>query len=257
MSGPLVTPSTAMLTLEQALARIHGHDDVEGVVLLGSTATGAFTAASDFDVLIVTSSIPADFHVEVTQVDGRLTDVLVVGVERLREAAAGSDEDDRRICQWLSTGRAVFDRHGILAEILAIISTAGPPPPGPDPAVADRERSQVSYDVLVSENHARSNDHVYVLALRLRELHAFSRLLLAYFRVRGLTWRGEKWAVHHLETHDRDFLALVREWLDAEDPPHQVALHRRAAEAALKPVGGLWPEGRFPIADGVWERLTR
>ena len=84
----------------------------------------------------------------------------------------------------------VFDRSGAVvdAQDQAKATTS------PDLVSADTqhaERWQVSYDLLVNESYLRSDDHMYRLALRLRELHSFSRLILAYFRVRGLDWLGE------------------------------------------------------------------
>lgn len=256
MTDKLHVPATVALSLEAALGRAATHDDVEGLVLLGSTASGQITDASDYDLLVVLAENPKGFHVEVSSVEGRLTDVLVIDVTRLRKACKRREELDDRICEWIAGGRIVFDRHGVVAEVAGVLRAEARRQRIPHRPTLDEERDQVSYDLLVSENLLRSGVSVYVLALRLRELHAFSRVLLAYFRVRGITWQGEKWAVRHLQTADPAFLHFVEEWLDAADPSLKLALHRQAAEAALEPAGGLWPMGRFPVGGGVWRRLT-
>lgn len=256
MSERLVRPATSSLSLDEVIVRITRHGEVEGVVLVGSTATGELSPASDYDIMVVLAPGGTGFHVEVTAIDGRLTDVLVVDLEVLEGASTGPDELDRRIANWLTTGRVVFDRNGAVQTA----RTRSEIPSVPEPlgeATASAERWQVSYDLLVNENYARSEELVYVLGLRLRALHSFSRLLLAYFRVRGLVWQGENWAIRHLAEHDRPFLDVVNQWLDAAHPSDQLEVHRIAAERALEPVGGVWPRGAFPIGEGVWERLTR
>lgn len=230
------------------------HADVEGIVLLGSTATGDLTPASDYDVMIVLAAADG-LAIEVTAVEGRLTDVLILDVAMLRRAADREDELANRVCEWISSGRIVFDRSGdVDREQRRASKSVAPTAVAAD--IATAERWQVSYDLLVNENYARSDDAVYLLALRLRLLHSFSRLLLAYFRVRAILWQGEKAALRLLEATDPAFLGLVVAWLDAVDPKERVALHRRAAEEALEPAGGVWPVERFPVGQGTWERLA-
>jgi predicted nucleotidyltransferase len=252
VSEPLVAPVAASLTLDQAIQRVTAHDDVEGVVLLGSTATGDLNVASDYDIMVVVGDVDG-LTVEVTAVDGRLTDVLVVSLATLGRAHHG-DNVSRRIATWLAGGLIVFDRGGGVRSAQRKVREGGTP--GLSQVDDGVERTQISYDLLVNENYALSSQPRYRLALRLRSLHSFSRLLLAYFRVRHVVWQGEKWAIQYLEQHDPEFLALVVEWLDAPNPATQLALHRQAAEAVLAPVGGVWPVGTFPLGAGIWERLT-
>jgi predicted nucleotidyltransferase len=253
MGKPLVVPVTGSLSLDQAIQRVTTHHEVESVVLLGSTATGHLNVASDYDIMVVVGDIDG-LTVEVTAVDGRLTDVLVVSLATLRRAQRGDDDLSCRIASWLERGLVVFDRSGDVRSAQHKIREGGSPAPSQvDDGV---ERMQISYDLLVNENCALSSEPRYRLALRLRSLHSFSRLLLAYFRVRRVVWQGEKWAIQYLEQHDPEFLAVVVEWLDAPDPTRQLVLHRQAAEAVLAPLGGVWPAGTFPLGTGIWERLT-
>ena len=239
MDEPLVAPFTASLSLDQAIQRLTSHDEVEGVVLLGSTATGDLNVASDYDIMVVVGHVDG-LTVEVTAVDGRLTDVLVVSLATLGRAQGG-DDLSRRIALWLERGLVVFDRRGGVRSAQDKARQGGTQAPSQvDDGV---ERTQVSYDLLVNENYASSSEPRYQLALRLRSLHSFSRLLLAYFRVRQVVWQGEKWAIQYLEQHDPEFLALVVEWLDEPDPRKRLVIHRQAAEGALAPIGGVWPAG--------------
>lgn len=259
MAERLVAPSTADLNLDETLAVVKRHERVEAIVLLGSTATGDIGLGSDYDVLLVLADTDAaaGFHVEVSIIAGRLADILVVTGDRLVTATRGPTELDERLRHWLVTGKVVLDRTGrisaIRLEVVATLSAAL----SPAAEVGESERSQVSYDLLVNENYATSDDPLYRLALRLRSLHSFSRLLLAYFRVRGVLWTGEKEAIRFLTVHDPAFLRIVTKWLDAPDLLTQLSLHRQAAAHVLDPVGGVWPPGFVPVGGGVWEHLTR
>lgn len=250
-------PATAALSLDEAVSRASRSQEVEGIILLGSTAFGSITPASDFDVMVVLSEKEGGFHAEVTVIDGRLADVLVIGLHDLIEASRIKSELCGRIVDWLVTGQIVFDRSGVVVDAQRDAKATG----SSRLVSADTqhaERWQVSYDLLVNERYLRSDEHIYRLALRLRALHSFSRLILAYFRVRGLNWLGEKWAIRYLTENDADFLRLVMAWLDEgdSDSEEKVRLHRRVAESALGPVGGVWPPEMFPLGPGVWERVT-
>lgn len=236
-----------------AVARAATHDEVEGVLLLGSTASGDLTVASDFDVMVVLATGGEGregLQVEIALIDGRLADILIVSFARLSAAVHGVDETDYRLAAWLTESVIAFD----LGDIAGLRTSAASRPAGMVTHDVDEERRQFSYDVLVNENYAKSAEEEYRLALELRSLHAFSRLLLGYFRVRGILWRGEKAAIRYLRVNDPDFLAVVEGWV-AGGPDQRLRIHRLAAEKALTPVGGVWAQGRFPSAPGVWNRL--
>lgn len=192
------------------------------------------------------------FSVEATYVDGRFTDVLMLSVERLERLgqAPGDRGRDSTILRWLKTGRIVFDRDGHLAAALAKgISADG------SSEIATTVWS-VNYDLIVSSRYAESDDAVYTLALAMRSLHVFFRIVMAWFTCRGLLWEGEKKAIQHLAIQDPDFLALVRAWLAEPNAAERHGLSVDAARVALEPAGGLWPAGQVDRRDGLWESLV-
>lgn len=65
----------------------------------------------------------------------------------------------------------------------------------------------------------------------------------ARFSVRHLPWQGEKAALRHLEEHDPDYLALLRECLGADDRGRKVELYERLVSYAIAPTGPLWTPG--------------
>jgi len=52
----LPTTISTLLSLETVIARLAAQDALEGVLLLGTTGSGALTPSSDYDVLVVTTA---------------------------------------------------------------------------------------------------------------------------------------------------------------------------------------------------------
>lgn len=134
MLGP--SPS-ATLNLEEAVARAATHDEVEGVLLLGSTASGDLTVASDFDVMVVLATGGEGregLQVEITLIDGRLADILIVSFARLSAAVRGVDETDYRLAAWLTESVIAFD----LGDIAGLRTSAARDQQGWSPTTSMR-----------------------------------------------------------------------------------------------------------------------
>lgn len=60
MAADLVRPSTLHTPLPAVIDRLRANDEVEGVVLLGTTGTGRLTPTSDYDLLVVLAQAVRD-----------------------------------------------------------------------------------------------------------------------------------------------------------------------------------------------------
>ncbi len=89
--------STNTMTLDAVIARLAGRDVVDGILLMGSTATGALTPTSDYDLLLVLDEPPTPLRMVNTWVDGRLTEVYCTTVRALERIVA-------RPAAWPDTG---------------------------------------------------------------------------------------------------------------------------------------------------------
>lgn len=78
----LIRPWSARLTLDETVQWLQDNDRVLAVSFLGSTGTGEWTEASDFDLCLLVSQYPAGLGVEATIVDHRTADVVVIDAHR-------------------------------------------------------------------------------------------------------------------------------------------------------------------------------
>lgn len=77
-------------------------------------------------------------------------------------------------------------------------------------------------------------------------------MLVAYFQLRGLPWRGEKEAIRYLAAQDPEFLRTFEAYTDATDRAGRLHAYERLAALAVAPCGGLWPDGVTALQfDGV------
>lgn len=253
---PQTTPSQSDdLSLEEVVARLSRHDTVTGVVLIGTTGDPALTPASDYDLLVVFSQMPAPMHVALTTIDGRLADIIFVKQPEIDALLARDDPDrgeipqdswEARLLYWVEMGRIVFDRLGQVQQLqqkAATLRRASQPDAG------ERYRIWfgINYNVQQTLRILASADPVYQMTVDLRLLYCLSDLWVGYFRVRGLAWSGEKAAIRYLAAHDPDYLQRFQRCLAETDRQSKVAQYVALAAETLAPLGGLWPQAGTAI----------
>jgi hypothetical protein len=254
----LVRPSTLHTPLSAVIDRLRARDEVDGVMFLGTTGTDEITPASDYDLLIVLPQPERAVSVEITIIGGRTADIIIVSrtcLRRISDATEELTDDEWAVARWLATGRVVFDRLSLLESAAAVAKERLGRQPWASRRRADVAQ-HINYDLRVNRAYARSDDPVYLLALRLRSLHSFLHVVMGWFDVRGLPWAGEKQAVRYLAEQDPEFLSLVERWLAESNVTVAVQIERQTAERALAPAGGLWPNDMVARYEGVWERLA-
>lgn len=249
---PQTTPSQSeTLSLEEVVARLARHEVVAGVVLIGSTGAGAFTPASDYDLLVMLTHLPAPMHVALTTIGGRLADLIFITRSEVAALSARADEIpqdswEARLLDWVASGRIVWDRLGELAALRRRAATLHPAAL-PDAGDLYRTWFGVNYNLRQTQRILADADPVYQMTVDLRLLYCLSELWVAYFRLRGLAWRGEKAAIRHLVEHDPGYLQRFRRCLAETDRASKVAQYAALAAETLAPLGGLWPESATAI----------
>jgi predicted nucleotidyltransferase len=237
--------STGDLPLDTVPARLARHPAVDAVAVLGSFTIGTAHAASDYDLLIVLREMPVPLGVGLTTIGGRLADLIFLRLAAVAQVATTADSivadsPEGKLVRWMETARIALDRSGYLARIQARARTdprltyAGP---------ADRYRAWFSTNFNVQHNRRMlaAPDPVYRTALDIRLLYSLHEVWLAYFQTRGLPTRGEKAGVRYLLAHDPAFLARFQACLAEPDRGRKMGIYEELAQAALAPLGGLWP----------------
>lgn len=240
------------LSLDEVVARLARHEEVAGVLLIGSTGDPAsLTPSSDYDLIVVLAQMPAPLHVALTEIDGRLADIIFVTLREIDQLMAGGDTVafdswEARLLHWFEGGRIVFDRLGRLAQLQRMAATVRRVTL-PDTGERYRVWFGINYNVRQTLRILASDDPVYQMTVDLRLLYSLSELWTGYFRVRGLPWAGEKAAIRYMSEHDPDYLRRFQRCLAETDRRTKVQQYVDLAERTLAPLGGLWPPGRTAI----------
>lgn len=253
-------------TLDDLLARLREQEVVSGILLMGTAGTAALTPTSDYDLLLVFSELSVPLRMVTTWVDGRLTEFYCTTTQAVERVAANpsnvaGDSEEGTLVTWLREGRIDHDRDQSLATAQAHVRREPPPTAGSDSEIHEARR-KISYNVAQLNRYLAADDPVSQVVVDLRLLYSLFEVILHYFTVRHLPWRGEKAAVRYWREHDPDYLALLRQCLAEGDRRRKAKLYETLAQRTLAPVGGLWERGTTTIATGaVWgggvERVPR
>ncbi len=242
------------MSLHATVQRLAAHHLVDGILLMGTTATDDLTPDSDYDVLLVLDTETAPVRMVNTWVDGRLTEVYcttVHAVQRIVESDTAWPEasEEAAIIRWLQAGRIVFDRAGRLAKARNRSHSATVQPL---PAVEELHEvwQKIGYNLAQIQRYLSSDDPVSQEVVDWRLLYSVEDVKQAYFLLRQVPWRGEKFAIRYLIEHDPDFLDTFRRYLAESDRDKKVALYEELARKAVSPVGEIWERGRTVAVPG-------
>ncbi len=248
------------------LKRLSRSGYVDGVALIGSAAGDQFRLESDYDVLIVLDQPPVPVRTGVTWVDGRLTDLVFSTVEEIDGLAVSdrvrvnADEIGESIVTWMSAARIMHDRRGRLGRLVervGLLESGSEPDAGALENVRLRRLDRASYNLVQTRRTVAADDEVYQGAVDLRMLYQLADLMVDYFSVRGLNWRGEKAAIRFWRAEDPRYWELFRRCMDERDRAVRVGLYGDLVRATMKPAGEPWTEGITAFTLPSLAELTR
>src|SRR5690348_2362888 len=109
------------LTLEVVLHRLAQNEQVDGLALFGSRSEGVAQPASDYDLLILISSLPVGIFQLLTHIGGVMADVVFVltdQVERLLSSGepVAANTHDGRFLWKMQTAQIIYDASGRLTR---------------------------------------------------------------------------------------------------------------------------------------------
>lgn len=221
VEADLVTPTSARLSLTETIDLLQRNPRVRAVLLLGSTGTDAFTDDSDIDMLLLLADYPPRFGVEVSTIDQRIADLVLISVDAVDSVGLSTetgDLDASRVgtngwpfVHWLAEARPVHDPDGLgrIAHTRAIELAVHCPAVGTDTQRATR--SFLGHDVRVNAALLRraKTDPLAHTAFGMRQLHTFVSAVQAWFTVRDVRKRGWKKNIAYLAEADPEFYRIV------------------------------------------------
>lgn len=234
--------------LQAVLNQLGRHEHVRGALLIGSLPAGHWSAASDYDLVVVVTDLAPRWYVGVTTIGGRFADIIFVAASALAEIialerAAPHDHPLAPILRWLRDGQIVLDHAGSLRRVQDEVHLRHLlAPPASDTAYG--AWFGLNYNLAVLTRLLGAEDACTLLVADIRlAVYGASDLWFSYFAIRGQAWSGDKAAVRALEEQDPHYLAQFHAFL-AEPQRHAKArLYRELAALAAAPLGGLWPDG--------------
>ena len=233
------------LTIDVVIDKLTKQAMVDGLVLVGSAGQGTMTPASDYDLVLVLSTMPVPLHTGVTYIDGRFTDLLFHTTDQVEQILAVTEPFDfwdwtGRLVGWLETGTIRFDRHGKLAMAQAKAHSGNWITSNDDRAAYGAWQT-INYNLAVVRRYLTAADPTYRVAAELRmALFGPQDLFWNYFAVRGIKPDSEKQQITYLQKHDPEFLADVQRFLAEPNCDEKFRCYVVLAERVLAPVGPLW-----------------
>ncbi len=233
------------MNFESLVERLAENHNVDGLLFLGSTGQSTLNAYSDRDLLIVVD----ECHLAVTNgtvfCDDILIDLVIVtrqAVEDLITAELGSISlsDSRAVYfNWVLSGVIALDRCGCLERLRNTLERSESRPKLTEGEVVSRANHAL-YNLAQTRRMSGSPDSVYQQAVDLRMLYQLSDLMVDYFNLRGLPWRGEKEAIRYWRCFDPGYIDLFMCCYWERDRVQRVRLYTELVSATIEPAGFRW-----------------
>ncbi len=243
--------ASARLTLDEVLSRLATSELVESIALFGSRATGDADSISDYDVLLLVTNPPVRIFQMLTHIGGRMADVVFIETETADRlltmpGSVAAKSIEGMFLLKMRTAQIVYDASGRLSRVQQLVRGDKPPTdwllPSTYPDV---------YAAWFWPNHGlchmrrmvQSDDPTYLTAFDMMMLSCLSEVCRTYYCVRHLPWQGEKAAIRYLQSHEADYLILLRECIATTDRVRKLSLYEQLIVRALAPVGEIWTPG--------------
>src|SRR6266511_2136640 len=224
----LSTPSFSdQLSLNDTIEYLTQSALVDGIAEFGSRASQDVSAASDYDLLILLTSLPMRVFQLLTTIDGRLADIVLVETET--------------------------------ADSLLATSPTWDAPPAASAAMSAWPSIWFwqSFGLLQIERMAQSNGPVHRLAVDMLLAACLAGTWRSYFDVRALPWDGEKAALRYWMAHDIAYNQTVQTCLGAVERQARLAAYRALVQQTIEPIGPILRLGETAVvlAQGAaeWE----
>src|SRR5262249_25422157 len=184
---------TCNLSLDEVIARLASHAQVDAVLIMGSAGVERDQVGrpSDYDLLVVLTELSLPLRLVLTLVDHRLTEVYFTVTSALAALAAGERSPDGAeelrlaMTGWIQTGRIAFDRVGHLALARTVLSHRAAFLPATVAELYDRW-AHTNYNVRQTKRMTMAVDAVYQTAVDLRLLFGLDDLKGDYFAIRRM-----------------------------------------------------------------------
>lgn len=237
------TSKTADQSLDEFLSQLKESSDVDGILLMGSTANGVVTEYSDYDLVVIANNLPKKILGITTFIDNKFAEIFFYTPEEVKDLLAKEkidpDQKEGWIINWSRDGKIIADKSGLLSRIKEKAKQT-------KDNVADTLPysfwHKINYNFVQNKRYFLSGKEIYLEALDVRLLYSIAEVFVGYFNVRKIVWRGEKKAIQWLQENDKNFLGLFQTFNKEIERAKKMVIYEQLAQEALEPLGGLWKE---------------
>ena len=219
--------------------------NVDGLLFLGSTGQSTLNAFSDRDLLIVLNERDPSITNGTVFCDDILVDLVIVTRKQIEdliitEPGSISLSDSRAsFFNWVLSGIIVLDRCGCLVLLRDTLRRNKSMPKLTEGEAVSRSDHTI-YNLAQTQRMSGSPDPFYQQAVDLKMLRQLSDLMVDYFNLRGLPWRGEKEAIRHWKSLDPGYIDLFMRCYWERCQAQRVRLYAELVKATIEPIGFRW-----------------
>ena len=235
------TSKTADKKLEEVLSLLKKHSLVDGILLTGSAANKTMHDSSDFDLACVVRNLPKNILGINTFIDNKFAEIFFYSpeeVERaLQEKTVALNTKNGWIANWSRDGQIILDKSGVLAKLK---DKSKKMKNQVSDTLAYRSWHDINYNFIQNSRYFHSDKKSYLQALDIKFLYSLVEIMVGYFNIRKISWKGEKDAVEWLKKNDQNFLQIFQSCMTEKDRAKKMILYETLANTVLEPAGGLW-----------------
>lgn len=221
--------------LQSVLDHLSHVPEVNGVFTTGTTASG-LGPSSDIDIVVILEKNDAGIKSAYTMIEHRFADLFFFDVDfvkkvmQLTEVPANGFEG--MFITWLEKGKIQKDESGLLAQLKAHVGTKSHLM---HIALEEKQDSwfRMNYNFIANQRYFDSEDDLYHSALEIRLLYSVTELIVAYFTLRGIPWRGEKEAIKYFAANDEQMLKIFTDYTKSQSLADRFHVYQDLFRAVL------------------------
>lgn len=216
-------------SLDEIVTKLSQNDNIDALLLCGTTATGTQTKSSDYDLVLVVKEKPEKLLSLFTYINSLPADIFFYTVADIRRIISDKkikEGGETWLLHWLPKGKISFDKSGDLSKLHNMISEIQYPPD----TSAGTSAYKINYNLVNNTRYFESNDPLYHSALKIRLLYSIVEALVGYFSMRHIYWEGEKKAIQYLEKNDPEYLSIFQRTVRASNLRDKFLAYRDLVE---------------------------
>lgn len=206
--------------LTDVIKHLSERNDVVGIFTTGTTASG-LNPSSDIDLVVILDENKKGIRSAYTTIENRFADIFFFDLNFVKKVAEMENVPgngfEGMFLTWLAKGKIEKDTSGDLIRLKAQSKEKAQ-----NLAVSFEEKQdswfKINYNFIANQRYFASENTVYHQALEIRLMYSIVELIVAYFTLREIPWRGEKEAVLYFEKNDPKTFELFRAYGASKSP---------------------------------------